>query len=107
MQTIRTEKLQELADHSEKHGAGLVDRFADWMPKTFRKFSWKAGIVQQFNTKGRLFWMRPAKPGYCTEQVWQHQVTSLLQDGEAYSPDMRFKKASGKSLAFACEANKL
>jgi hypothetical protein len=105
MQIIRREKLQELVDHAEKYGAGLVDRFADWQPKDFRRFSWKAGIVQQFNTKGRLFWMRPAKPGYCTEQVFQHQVSGsvLLQDGQAFSPDMNFKQNSGKSLAFGCD----
>jgi hypothetical protein len=111
MQIIRREKLQELVDHAEKHGAGLVDRFADWQPKSFRRYSWKAGLVQQFNTKGRLFWMRPAKPGYCTEEVFKHQVSGsvLLQDGQAdkLTPDMRFKKASGKSLAFGCEPQAL
>merc|ERR1719181_811626 len=107
MQIIRREKLQELVDHAEQHGAGLVDRFADWQPKSFRRFSWKAGLVQQFNTKGRLFWMRPAKPGYCTNEVFKHQVSGsvMLQDGQAekFSPDMNFMKASGKSLAFKCE----
>jgi len=104
MQIIRREKLQELVNFAEKHGAGLVDRFADWMPKSIRKFSWKAQIVQQFNTKGRQESKRPQKPGFCTDDVFKHQV-SLLQDGKAeqLSPDLKFMKASGKKLAFSCE----
>lgn len=102
MQIIRREKLQELVDYTEKNGAGLVDRFSDYMPRSIRKYSWKAGLVTQFNTKGRFFLNRPAKPGFCTDDVYKHQV-SFLQDGEAASPDLRFRQHSGKQLAFKCE----
>lgn len=104
MQIIRSKKLKRLIQHVEKHGAGIVDAFHEWMPHRMRKVSWKAGIVQQFNAKFHENVKHSLKPEYCAADVYKHQVTMRQAYGEkAPSLDLSFKTQSGVGLAFACE----